>query len=730
MQTTVEHKIDNLSAEAKKVFLAKLKQAVNLNKDNTVTNSRKRIVAYVQGNSTFSVDTLKTNLKKKLPDYMMPSQIVSIKEMPLLPNGKINRSKLSEASLIPKLANIRANDSTITTDNKTTTQALINIWEEVIGFAPITAEDNFFEIGGDSILSIQIVAKARAQGIILKSNDIFEYQTIGELTMFAQTEKTPLKNNAETKLTKIWEEVLGFAPIHRDDNFFEIGGDSILSIQIIAKARNKGIELKTNDIFDHQTIGELVLFAKTKETVHSNELVIGELPLLPIQHWFFEDHKVAPHFWNQGVQFSNISEVNRIQLQQVTAYLLEQHDALRQRFVKTEKGWIAEILPPENLDVFTEIILESNDQSSIEEHTKSIQESFDLSKGNLIQCVYFKTPNLQDSFCRLIAHHLLVDAISWKIITEDFTNALIQAKKEQPIISNAKTSSVIAWSQHIKNTVETTYQKEADFWKKQIAKSTSFPVDFENSKTIEHKDLRIISTTLDATVTKALVNTANKTFSTKTLELLVAGLIETIGQWSAQKEISIGFEGHGRETKNTNLDISKTVGWFTSYFPVTFEYRAGASIDDKIVAVKENMRKVPNGGIGFGALRYIEKSFGTIKNPEILFNFLGTYNFSELQEGLTVSALTEGLRDERSERSYKLEINSHIQNDILYLNWSYSTKMYKEVTIQRLVDNFNEHLTTIIDHCTKNEDTQYTPSDFPEANLSQDDLNNLLDFLD
>ena len=160
MTDTIENRIDSLSPEGKKLLLLKVKETLEVQSKNTTSSDRKRIVAYVQGSEDFSLQTLKATLQKKLPDYMVPSQFVPVVSMPLLPNGKIDRKQLHKATVIKSIQPTKEKKSTTDVTSKVA-QKLIAIWEETLGFAPIHKDDNFFEIGGDSILSIQIIAKAR-----------------------------------------------------------------------------------------------------------------------------------------------------------------------------------------------------------------------------------------------------------------------------------------------------------------------------------------------------------------------------------------------------------------------------------------------------------------------------------------------------------------------------------------------------------------------------------------
>jgi len=726
----IEDRIDALSPKGKKLLLLKAKEAIAMQTKNETTSSRKRIVAYVQGSDQFLVDQLRKELQNKLPDYMVPSQFVPVTHMPVLPNGKIDRKQLRTTSIARPAAST-SNDATKRVSN-TIEQQLITIWEEVLGFSPIHKEDNFFEIGGDSILSIQIIAKARKEGIVLQSNALFEHQTIAELCLFTET----LQNNdtsVEEKLITIWEETLGFSPIRKDDNFFEIGGDSILSIQIIAKARKEGIILESNHIFEHQTIAELSIFAKAETKEFKNELLQGVVSLSPIQQWFFDDHKNAPHYWNQGIRLDALAAFSEKQLQTVCDYMITQHDTLRSRFRLEDDTWIQDIGKPEQVFALEYVdctgVAPENYEQVASQHMQRVQDAFILSEGSLFKCLYFNTGNATANFCLLIAHHLIVDAVSWQIITDDFISALQQVAITKSIKKEPKTNSIIEWNTYLQGYANTITTNELDFWKSQITPVAALPFDKEDHTVIEEKDIVQLHFTLDKAGTKELQE-ANQAYNTKIEELLITAFVATISTWSQQNEVAIGFERHGRETMGSQLDMSKTVGWFTSYFPVKFAHTSHHDLKSQIVSVKEKMRSIPNGGIGYGALRYLKNTFGAIGNPEIVFNFLGTKTTSATDHAIIVTPLSEQLRDLRSERHYKLEINVQIIDEQLYGSCSYGSTVHSSETIKLLMNDFKERIQEIGMYCNQIENGGYTPSDFSDAEISQDDLDSLLDFLE
>ena len=216
---------------------------------------------------------------------------------------------------------------------------------------------------------------------------------VEDASSFFKTGASVPQTEAELQLVEIWEEVLGFRPIGVHDNFFEIGGDSILSIQIVTKARQKGIFLAPNQIFEHQTISELAIFAKTENKNIVEEKIVGNVSLLPIQHWFFEEHKNAPHHWNQAIMFSVPENINPDVVQKGIEYLINYHDALRLRFEKTEEGWNAFVARPAEVNAFTWIDLTDSSQlqidATIEEKAIELQSNQDLSKAGLFQTLFF-----------------------------------------------------------------------------------------------------------------------------------------------------------------------------------------------------------------------------------------------------------------------------------------------------------------------------------------------------
>ena len=551
---------------------------------------------------------------------------------------------------------------------------------------------------------------------------------VEDVSSFYKTGASVTQTEAEIQLVEIWEEVLGFRPIGVHDNFFQIGGDSILSIQIVTKARQKGIFLPPNRIFEHQTISELALFAKSENKNIVEEKIVGNVSLLPIQHWFFEEHKSAPDHWNQAMMFDAPENINTDILQKSIGYLIEYHDALRSGFERTEEDWNAFVAEHAEINAFSSIDLTGISSveidSTIEAKSIELQTNQDLSKAGLFQTLFFKCGQGNKNKLLLVAHHLLVDAISWQIIASDLESIYVQLSRDEEIDLSSKTTSYHKWGNHL-NELSTSgeFDDEIEFWKEQSC-SEKIPIDIDSHLPIYEKSIKTIALEIDSATTENLLRNSNDTYHTKTEELLITALMLAFEKWAHITSLCLGLERHGR--KYSKLDLSNTVGWFTTYFPVSLKIEDGTNFKSSIISIKEKLRRIPNEGIGYGVLRYLKKLDGLTQKPQVIFNFLGNWRpfASEvLGKGKFIS---KGVRSAESERHHLLEINAFIEEGQLNLHFSYSEQFHKPETIQNLIDLFENELRQVIEHCSSRETSEYSPSDFPEADLSQDDLDNLL----
>ncbi|MFB2839524.1 condensation domain-containing protein, partial [Floridanema evergladense] len=383
----------------------------------------------------------------------------------------------------------------------------------------------------------------------------------------------------EEILATIWQEVLKVDPIGIHDNFFELGGDSILSIQIVTKARQAGLQLTVNQLFAHQTIAELAAVAGTTKVIQiAQELVTGKVHLTPIQQRFFELKWVEPHHFNQSFLFTTPSHFQPELLSPIWGHLLKHHDALRLRFTQSESGWEQIHATPNEKIAYSYFDLsslpESEISATIENTANSLQASLNLA-SNLVQIAYFKLGENQLGRLLIVIHHLVVDGVSWRILLEDLLTAYQQLSQNQAIQLPPKTTSFQDWAQHLKEYARYAYgtltrteilKSELAYWlSKSDSNVSSLPVDYPAGENTVASASNI-SVSLNEAETQALLQEVPKAYKTQINDVLLTALVLVLSRWTNSNSVLFNLEGHGREDIIEGVDLSRTVGWFTTLF--------------------------------------------------------------------------------------------------------------------------------------------------------------------
>ncbi len=546
----------------------------------------------------------------------------------------------------------------------------------------------------------------------------------------------------EQILADIWKDILGVDKVGVHDNFFELGGDSIMSIQIISRANQSGIKLTPKQIFQFQTIAGLSgVIDYSAPSVFEQGIVTGEVPLTPIQHWFFEQDLPEPDFYNHSVLLKIPKNLNENFLEESVAEIIKHHDALRLRFKKDN-----DVREQINTGFNSDTVFSVEDLSNIsgealddkmEKIISELQKSLNLTDGPLIKVLFFKTDSNNEDRLLIVIHHLCIDGISWRIILEDLYNSYRQLSSNDKIKLPHKTSSFKDWSNKLTDFVKvSSLGKEIEHWLKiSDLKLNKIPADFFSKQiknTVESTDK--VSIELDEASTQSILKDVPKTYNTQINDILLSALIMAYNSWSNESKLLISLEGHGREDLFDSIDVSRTVGWFTSMFPVVLEIYNTDDIGETIKLVKESLRQIPNSGIGFGILKYlntdqtVKEKLNLLPNPEIIFNYLGQFNESIIpnsdwklgKKSIILSQNKNGLRN------HLIEINSIITDNKLRMEFSFSTNIYKRETIETFSKNYEDALRNIVEHCKDTDTGGYTPSDFDAAGLNQQELDNLL----
>jgi NADP-dependent 3-hydroxy acid dehydrogenase YdfG len=336
------------------------------------------------------------------------------------------------------------------------------------------------------------------------------------------------RNQVEQTLADIWQQLLGIQKVGIHDNFFELGGDSVLGIQLIAKADRAGFQLNTKQVFECQTIAELAIVASKKIGLAEQGLVTGLISLTPIQHWFFEQNQPEPHHWNQAVWLEVQQVVNPALLEQALRQLLIHHDALRLRFTRSESGWqqvnasSQEVVPFKRLDLSA--VSPDAQIPAMKATATELHATLNLS-GSIVQVVFFDLGDQSSSYLLIIVHHLAVDVVSWRILLQDFQTAYQQLVEGQAIQLPAKTTSFKQWAERLKQYTESAeVRQELDYW---LAASrdrlSPLPVDYpEGANTVA--SAQTVSVGLSVEETQVLLQQVPAVYRTQTEEVLLAAI--------------------------------------------------------------------------------------------------------------------------------------------------------------------------------------------------------------
>jgi non-ribosomal peptide synthase protein (TIGR01720 family) len=533
----------------------------------------------------------------------------------------------------------------------------------------------------------------------------------------------------EATLAAIWCEVLGLTRVGVRDNFFSLGGDSILIIQVIDRASRAGLRLTPRDLFAHQTIAELAAVV-VRLGDRPQEPAFGPLTLAPVQHWFFALQNAELHHWNMAVLLAVPATLDPMHLEQATATVLAHHDALRSRFVCGPDGWQAEILPEETAIPFEAIDLaplaDGELVAAIAGITARVHTSLDLARGPLLRVVHLHCGAARPARLLLVAHHLVVDGVSLRILID----ALRTASAGEPL--PARTTPYREWTARLAAFARSGSLADQGYWRTVDPAATHLPRDFAGSDFGSAASARTLYRLLDAEHTRALLQEAAGAYHTEVGDLLVTALARALARWSAQRTFTLALEGHGREMLFDDVDLSRTVGWFTSVFPVRLALPEGDEPGSAIRAIKEQLRQVPARGIGYGLLRHLADPADPLAAavraqalPEVSFNYLGQLDAS-LGPWLLAPESPGPLLGSSTRRFALLYVSGAVVGAQLRLHIEYSDTAHREETIARFADALLAELQALIAHCLHPDAGGFTPSDFPEAGLSQTELDALL----
>ncbi|MCI0392289.1 MAG: amino acid adenylation domain-containing protein, partial [Acidobacteria bacterium] len=555
----------------------------------------------------------------------------------------------------------------------------------------------------------------------------------------------PPGDEIELLLAEIWRQTLRVTQLSVHDNFFELGGDSIISLQIVARANQAGLGLSPEQLFQHPTIAELARVVKRGHGSSAEQgMVTGPVPLTPIQRIFFEQTLIDPHHWNQSALLETQPDLDLALLRQAIDCLLRHHDALRLRYVKEGQSWIQfHAIPDESIPLLCldfASLPDDQRKAAIETKAEELQSGLNLSEGPLMRMAYFDLGTGRPGRLLIVAHHLLVDGVSWRILLEDLQTAYRRLSRGETVQLPPKKTSFKRWAERLERlAISEEIRGEADFWlSKKRERAPRLPLDRPegvSSNTVG--SARGLSVSLNETETRALLYDLPKAYRTQINDVLLTALTQAFTKWMKTDSILVDVEGHGRNAMWEEVNVSRTVGWFTTVFPVLLELRHTGSVVDALKQVKEQLRAIPNHGMGYGLLRHMEgnediaQKLRGLPEAEVSFNYLG--QFDQAFEGDPIFKLAgESSGPEHSPRGFRqylLEINAGVYEGEFRAVWTYSSNIHHAETISDVAEGFISALRAVLDHRRSTDAGGYTPADFPLVGLNQRQLDQIVERL-
>ncbi|WP_413101826.1 amino acid adenylation domain-containing protein [Streptomyces sp. Inha503] len=654
-----------------------------------------RLVAYaVTEAGPLNGADLRTQMAAELPEYMVPAAVVVLDSLPVTPNGKTDRKALPA----PEYTTATGPADEPRTPHE---ELLRGLFAEVLGLERVGIHDSFFDTGGDSIMSIQLVRRARDAGVKLTPRDVFEHKTVAALAKATAVEDAPAEGPAAEPV-----------------------------------AASAGV---------------------------------GDVPLTPIIHWMRE-RGGRPDRFSQTNMIVVPADVGERRLRSALQTVLDHHDVLRMRLRRTG-GVVWSLEVPERgavrvADCLRRVDLTGLDEerahARMAEETKGAWDRLDPEAGLMLQAVWFDNGPDVSGRLLLTVHHLAVDGVSWRILLPDLTTAW-SAQKDTTSGADAAdgTSGLDAvgtsfreWAQRLADAAQRPERiEELKFWLDTLAEPdpalAARPLDPARDITATARRLML---TLPAEQTSALLTTVPAAFHARINDVLLSAFAVAVAQWRAQRghqagHVLVNLEGHGREELDEGVDLSRTVGWFTSLFPVRLdpgphdwaEFRAGGPAAGRVLKrVKEQLRALPDNGIGFGLLRYLNPQTGPVlarlPEPQISFNYLGRFpgavateetvpaDWGPAPEGFDL----DGGSDPGRPLAHTVDITAMTQDlpdgPHLVADVSWAGELLSEDEVHELGQNWLTALTALVRHAEEPEAGGYSPSDLTLVPLTQDEI--------
>ncbi len=541
------------------------------------------------------------------------------------------------------------------------------------------------------------------ESIPLSNNGKINTKALFEIKELIPTgnEYIPPQNKIQEKMAEVWAKVLNVKSVGIHDNYFELGGDSIKAIKIIYELEREGLALTIEDIIKFKTIDKLSEKVEYYKLNIPQDLVVGEVKLSPIQKMFFneENIKYMNHF-NQSIMVYYKDGLKEEYIRQAFVEIINHHDALRticEVYNDQLKQHVLPIVDSNFIDLKTFYFHDEEGLDKlIENECNKIQASIDLNNGPLVKLGLFKTK--EGDHLLIVINHLIIDNVSWRIILEDFNNLykaeITNSKYEMP----SKTHSYKVWVNRLYEYAENEiHTDEKEHWYT-ICNIPIKPLRVDNNiSKRENMDSKNLIFSLSEGETVRINNLVAKGYAKGVDVVLLLAFANAINEWNKSSKTMIAYESHGRNHMFKDINITRTVGWFTSVYPVILEHNDILSLDS-LQSLERVLGNTPNSGHGYSCLKYLTEQLESCNTePEVAFNYIGDIHSVDY-EGFQLSKSPKGTEvGAETLPTFKLFISGSLENGRIQINLIFNGKEYNIKTIEMLAELFKKSISSIIE---------------------------------
>ncbi len=711
------------------------------------TAGEPRLVGYLVASGEVRTADVEARMRAVLPAYMVPAAFVVLDELPLTPNGKVDRAALPEPAATAGTAAGRTASGHLE-------EPLLALFRDVLGREDVGVDDDFFALGGDSIMSIQLVGRARAAGVRFSARHVFEHRTPAGLAAALGGGERPLVR----RLVGLFRDVLGREDVGVDDDFFALGGDSIMSIQLVGRARAAGVRFSARHVFEHRTPAGLAAALGEQGPREAGAAAVPgpreagaaavpgprNAPLLPLMSRLVTRGRFDQY--HQSVTLT-LPPTTREHLAAALGALVERHEALRMRVANGE-GFTVE--PVDDGSAFADALLTRVDaapDTTDEEatalaaaHTAAARDGLDPAAGRMLRAVWIDRGPRRPGRLLLVVHHLAVDGVSWRILAPDLAEAWTAVTEGRRPELGPVGTSLAQWA----GAVTALPADDAAHWRELLATEDPLlgdrPLD-------PARDLRgdagRRTVRVPADVTGALLGSLPAAFHAGPDDVLLTALAAAVPLWRGDRAgLLVDVESHGRhEELVPDADLSRTVGWFTVTHPVRLDTATAGpdavlagtdAAGDALRAVKEQLRTTPRHGVGHGLARYSDPAtaaeFAALPEAQIGFNYLGRVSLAgALAPGWELAAVgADDAPDVPLSHTVEVNVAAHEGpgGTELVATWTWARALVADADAARLADLWDSALRGLAAHGQRPDAGGRTPSDLL-VTLTQEEIREL-----